>query len=644
MRKSIAKAAAALALALAMAAGLLPGARAMASPNLGSGAKIMRAEYQGKELSRDRRNPTVLEWSGEHVRLALVGNPACAAMAADMDAQVDALITGFSANGATELFDALGRAAYYIGLPSEMYVGDDVFEIFWQISYVTERTEDEARYGPIPGSQSPKYYVAFNLGGFGVEAPLGDAPAIVRAELNGVELSRDINKPTKIPYFCNIKLAGNSACKSREVDVQIWHNGVWTRTGQLVMFNSAALGPIRASVAYEFEGNNGSPLYNKTAKLEFAAHDGGDSASPPNSPAYYVIYQDEESALIDFAAAGLFKDMWLADGRLVVEVAQGYIFEDFDLVLWDKTANTKAVLEMKLANPDCSGILTNRATYSNLSLDEQHEYELTIPERAALFKTGMDPDAYNKLAFNKEHTARLVFGRPLGQQGADDGDGAGADAGADADGGAGADAGADDGDGAGAGDGALSFPDVPDGHWAHPYVGELAKKGVIEGYEDGTFRPDGLVTRNEFAKIMALSLGMPLAGGAAQTFADVGVGDWAFAYVETVKPYLTGYSDGALYYFKGSEPAVREDMAVALVKAMGLEDQDVDLGMLEAIFQDHGSISPNLRKYVLIAHENGLIDGYPDGTFRAQGTITRAETAALLVKVRKSDAMEKVVF
>ncbi|WP_276891723.1 S-layer homology domain-containing protein [Dialister micraerophilus] len=46
------------------------------------------------------------------------------------------------------------------------------------------------------------------------------------------------------------------------------------------------------------------------------------------------------------------------------------------------------------------------------------------------------------------------------------------------------------------------FPDVPENHWAYEYVKELVKQGVIEGYPDGTFKGDRMMTRYEFAAIL----------------------------------------------------------------------------------------------------------------------------------------------
>ena len=345
-------------------------------------------------------------------------------------------------------------------------------------------------------------------------APQGDVPIIVRAEFNGVELSQDIYNPTFIPFFNNIKLVGNSACASKTIDVQKWDNGLWTRTGFVVSFNSFAIGSCNISAAHEYpEGNHGKPLYNVTAKLEFAIHNNGDEAAPEKSPAYYVIYLDEEASL-----------------------------------------------------------------------------------------------------FDNEYTAELIV------------------------------------------EGAITFSDIEDGAWEQPYVNELVERRVINGYEDGTFRPNAFVTRSEFAKMMYLALQLDKTWDYSGVivdqpfFVDVIPDNWDYLYVKYVGRYMTGFKavDGNVY-FKGAEAAVREDMAVALVKALGLDGlENSDYANINEelgrIFSDYEEISPNLRKHVLIAYKHKLINGYPDGTFGAQKYITRAETAALFVKILRSDVMEKVVF
>jgi len=186
----------------------------------------------------------------------------------------------------------------------------------------------------------------------------------------------------------------------------------------------------------------------------------------------------------------------------------------------------------------------------------------------------------------------------------------------------------------------IPFPDLADKDWAKDSVADLVQKKVLVGYENGEFRPNGQVTRSEFAKMMVAGLRIPLQDDATPSFADVPVDAWELDYVESAKDYLTGYFDGT---YRGSSPAVREDMAAALVRALQLENQQVDESELEAIFSDWDSISPDLRKYVLIAYENRLIDGYPGGWFGPQQSITRAETAAMIYKTISTTHMTKVV-
>lgn len=85
-------------------------------------------------------------------------------------------------------------------------------------------------------------------------------------------------------------------------------------------------------------------------------------------------------------------------------------------------------------------------------------------------------------------------------------------------------------------------------------------------------------------------------------------------------------------------------MAVALVKALKLENEQIDINEADKIFTDSEHISPELKKYVLIAYKNNLISGYSDNTFKPQGKLTRAEAAALLFKVLKSEVYKKVAF
>ena len=181
------------------------------------------------------------------------------------------------------------------------------------------------------------------------------------------------------------------------------------------------------------------------------------------------------------------------------------------------------------------------------------------------------------------------------------------------------------------------FWDVPKDHWAFNYIAELVNKGVLAGYEDGSFKPDSTVTRAEWAKIMVLAAGLPVNDNNVY-FTDMG-NHWANAYVNTAKDYLAAYTDGT---FKPDQAAVREDVTVSMVKLKGYDVSNVDYSYLSQ-FTDVNSISNSLKAYVAVAVEKDLISGFDDGTFRGQNTLTRAEAATLLWRAFQYGNDNKVV-
>ncbi len=174
------------------------------------------------------------------------------------------------------------------------------------------------------------------------------------------------------------------------------------------------------------------------------------------------------------------------------------------------------------------------------------------------------------------------------------------------------------------------FDDVKETHWAFSYINEMSSRGILKGYPDGAFYPENPVTRAEFAKIMCLASGLTVSTVSSASYSDVDTDDWFAPYVETGKYYLSGYvSNGQKFYMPDSN-ALREDIAVALVKLKGYDTTIYDESVLKTMFTDWQSISEGARKYVSVAIEKGLISGFEDNTFRGQDTITRAQASALL--------------
>ena len=187
------------------------------------------------------------------------------------------------------------------------------------------------------------------------------------------------------------------------------------------------------------------------------------------------------------------------------------------------------------------------------------------------------------------------------------------------------------------------FKDVSKNHWAFTYISELVEKGILSGYPDNKFRPDNSISRAEFAKVMITASGMKVSSIEYTTFADVTVDDWYAPYVEAAKPFLNGYVISGKNMYVPDSMALREDIAVALVKLKGYDVSIADVSLLNVMFSDAESISNSAKKYIAVAIERGLISGYNDETFRGQQTITRAEAAALLWRVSQFGNDNKIV-
>src|SRR5439155_16553667 len=89
----------------------------------------------------------------------------------------------------------------------------------------------------------------------------------------------------------------------------------------------------------------------------------------------------------------------------------------------------------------------------------------------------------------------------------------------------------------------ISFSDVRAGDYFYEPVLNLACRGVISGYDDGTFRPYNNTTRGQLAKIVVLAEGWPRYTPPTPTFRDVSPGDPFYTYIETAyhQGIISGY-------------------------------------------------------------------------------------------------------
>lgn len=87
------------------------------------------------------------------------------------------------------------------------------------------------------------------------------------------------------------------------------------------------------------------------------------------------------------------------------------------------------------------------------------------------------------------------------------------------------------------------FPDVPANYWAQPFIEILAQQGIVEGYPDGTFRPEAAIDRDEYATVIwrAFETDTERSLDSASTLGDVPEGYWAASAIE--EAYEMGFME-----------------------------------------------------------------------------------------------------
>ena len=165
-------------------------------------------------------------------------------------------------------------------------------------------------------------------------------------------------------------------------------------------------------------------------------------------------------------------------------------------------------------------------------------------------------------------------------------------------------------------------------HWADVTIGKLIELGVINGYGDGTFRPDNTITRAEFSTIVRKAFKYDEVIG--NSFDDTS-NHWAKNEVHTL--VVSGVIDKAEYgdLYMPDKNITRIEMAKMIVRAVGLGEQAKDMAGNNTKFVDNADIPTADRGYIIIASDNGIINGYPDLTFKPYGEATRAEASTMVI-------------
>ena len=111
------------------------------------------------------------------------------------------------------------------------------------------------------------------------------------------------------------------------------------------------------------------------------------------------------------------------------------------------------------------------------------------------------------------------------------------------------------------------FTDVASGAWYNNAVSTLTRAGILDGYEDGSFRPNASITRAEFTKI-AVSFFKHAGGASANPFNDVPDSAWYAEFVKAAAELglIDGYEDGT---FRPNAPITRAEACTIVNRTLG---------------------------------------------------------------------------
>ncbi len=173
--------------------------------------------------------------------------------------------------------------------------------------------------------------------------------------------------------------------------------------------------------------------------------------------------------------------------------------------------------------------------------------------------------------------------------------------------------------------GTSGFSDMT-GHWASEFASELSKRGIMNGYPNGSFNGEGLITRAELAKTLVEAVDIAL--GTNSSYYDVDANAWHSPYIAGAANagIITGFENGS---FGPDLNVTRQDAALMIYRALGTK---MTLPVGYTFFTDDFDISDYASDAIRCLGELKIINGTPDGRFNPLAPITRAEIAALICR------------
>ncbi len=175
----------------------------------------------------------------------------------------------------------------------------------------------------------------------------------------------------------------------------------------------------------------------------------------------------------------------------------------------------------------------------------------------------------------------------------------------------------------------LDISDVPETHWAYPFIQPMYEAGYLPDLPQGRFQPDQALTRAELAALISRAFGSTPGKSSARRFSDIPSTYWAAPAIDNAVAlgFMDGYPEGD---FRPEQTVPRYEVLVALSTGLELAPPaSPDLTL--KVFVDLDALPTWARPKVAAATEDALVVNYPvPDQLNPDKAATRAEIVAMI--------------
>ncbi len=172
----------------------------------------------------------------------------------------------------------------------------------------------------------------------------------------------------------------------------------------------------------------------------------------------------------------------------------------------------------------------------------------------------------------------------------------------------------------------ISFKDVNNNDWFKSDLEYCVDNSLINGYSDGSFKPDREISKAEFITVVIASVFEKEPNGSTLWYSK--------SYNKALNHDLI---DVDFYQSDANASISREEMAVVISKVLDISDVTLDESKVKEDIKDYATIKKENQTAVLNTYKSGIISGFPDGSFRPNETLKRSQLSKVTALMHKLD-------